>query len=90
MYTPWNLKGAPHTDPGDTDAQSVLRSCSSGIPSGLGPRGPALQGRRSPQGAPGRRGTRGLVFSCLLSRPAPFPRFRGETRPGYWDSEKAT
>ena len=90
MYTPWNLKGAPHTDPGHAGTQSVLKNCLAGIPQGLGPRRPALQGLRSPQGAPGRRGTSGLVFSCLLPWPASFPPFRGETRPGHWNWEKAT
>lgn len=50
---------------------------------------PALQVRRSPQEAPGRRGTSGPMSSCPLSEPAPFPPFRGETRPIPWNWEKA-
>lgn len=87
-YTLWNLTKTPPSVPGDRSAQSVLRSCRLGA-SGLGgPRQPALQGLRSPQGAPGRRGPQ------ATSLPAPFPgrafpAFPGETGPRPWNWKEA-
>ena len=88
-YTLWNLTRAPHSVPGDGSAQSVLRSCglrSSGL---RRPSQPALQGIRSPQGAPGRRGSSGHISSSSLPGPAPFPPFRGEAGPRPWNWKKA-
>lgn len=64
MYTSWDLKGAPHTDPGDAGAQAVPRGCSAGAPS---------LPRTPPSGAAGPRVTAGGAGAPRGLRPAPLP-----------------
>lgn len=88
-YTPWNLTGLL------TQSQAMRASGphSGAAGSGPQPRRPALSCAAGPQvtvgGAGAPKDLRPDLFLPPPLRPAPFPPFRRENRPGPWNWEKA-